>query len=435
MIGRLFSRAKGVTAPTTPAAPAGQDPDAPPAPAPVGGPNLAAFPQTGFGAMQRFDDIAILPAQFIDRTMYGGGPLWPDFARQIGPRHGRHGRPIDARPPDPQGDLTEIPEPVSWGGQVYHHFGHQVADYATRVIQTRIERPGDPVLFLLRPDGQPDKLPGHFYQIMDWLGLPRDRIRLINAPHLARELRVAPQAEQLPDIGPSTAYLDALDANWQRHGLAPTQSDLLYVSRAAMIQTGAGGHAGERYLMQRLQAAGARVLVPEQAPLRHQLRAYAGSKHIVFSEGSAMHGRQLLGYVPQAITVLNRRPQARTALHILRPRCDSLVYAEVVHSLLCMVRPDGAPRLVDGLSLISPERLIQSLADLGVDLRTGWDAAAYGKIRDADILAWLAVKVTETATFDMAKSHAHLTRQLQEAGLEHLCPDLDRMMTTGRAGG
>jgi len=425
MIRRLFSRSTRSITPAPPAAP-GQDTR--PAPDHTGGPNLAGFPHTGFGPMQRFEDIAILPAQFIDRTMYGGGPRWPDFARQIGPRHGRHGRPIDTCPPVPEGDLTEIPDPVCWGGQVYHHFGHQVADYATRVIQTRIERPGDPVLFLLRPDGTPDKLPGHFYQIMDWLGLPRDQIRLINAPHLARRLYVAPQAEQLPDIGPSLTYLDALDANWQRHGLAPTQSDLLYVSRAGMTRTGAGGHAGERYLVDRLRAAGARVLIPEQAPLRHQLRAYAGAAHIVFSEGSAMHGRQLLGYVPQAITVLNRRPQARTALHILRPRCDNLVYAEVVHSLLCMVRPDGAPRAVDGLSLIAPDRLLQSLAALGVDLRAGWDAAAYGKSRDADILAWLRVKVTEKAVFDMTKSYRHLERQFDEAGLAHLIPDLGRIL-------
>lgn len=428
MIGKLFSRAKSRVAPAKPDALKGEVPEAAAAPPMTGGPNLASFPQKGFGPAQVFEDIPILPAQFIDRTMYGGGPLWPDFAHQVGPRHGRHGRPIDARPPDPQGDLTEIAEPVCWGGQVYHHFGHQVADYATRVIQTRIERPDDPVLFLLRPDGRPDRLPGHFHQIMDWLGLPRERIRLINAPHLARQLYVAPQAEQLPDIGPSHSYLEALAETWRSHGLPAVQSELLYVSRAGIIRTGAGGHAGERYLISQLQAAGARVLVPEEAPLRHQLRAYAGARHIVFPEGSAMHGRQLLGYVPQAITVLNRRLQARTAMQILRPRCDRLVYAEVVQSLLSMVRPDGAPRAVDALSLLAPDRLLQSLADLGVDLHTSWDAEAFGKSRDTDILAWLQVKVTETQTFDMEKSRAHLTRQLEQAGLGHLCAEVARRL-------
>lgn len=424
MIKRFFTRAAPRPNDSSPKSEAPPQTDA----CAVGGPNLAHFSRAGFGPAQIFEDIPILPAQFIDRTMYGGGPLWPDFARQIGPRHGRHGRPIDTRPPSPTGAVTEIPGAVAWGGQVYHHFGHQIADYASLIIQTRIERPDDPVLFLLRPDGKPEALPKHFYQIMDWLGLPKEQIVLINSAHRARRLYVAPQAEQLPDIGPSAGYLDALDANWHRHRLAPIDSEFLYVSRAAMLRTGAGGHAGERYLVERLQAAGASVLVPEQAPLRHQIRAYAGARHILFSEGSAMHGRQLLGHFEQSITVLNRRPLARTALHLLRPRCDELIYAEVVHSLLSMVRPDGTPRAVDALSLLEPSRLLDCLSNVGVDLHAGWDSEAYGAARDADILAWLEVKSKDTKTFDMDKSKAHLKQGLEKADLGHLLPDLDRIM-------
>ncbi len=151
----------------------------------------------------------------------------------------------------------------------------------------------------------------------------------MDEPVRVRQLYVATQAEQLPNVGPCDAYLDLLDGNWKSKQLRPIGARVVYVSRSSL--TTKGCHAGQAYLCSVLQQLGVSVIWPEAMPLKEQLQRYAGAEKLVFAEGSAIHGRQLLGRLDQDILVLNRRPRSRIGWASLMPRCRRLTYAEVSH--------------------------------------------------------------------------------------------------------
>lgn len=177
-----------------------------------------------------------------------------------------------------------------WGGPISHHFGHQIADYSNRLLRAVIELPDLPVAFATKPEyGMTtiDEAPRYFRQILDWFGLDRSRRRLITGPSIADELVVFPQAEQLPQPGPSIATLDRLDALSHRRlgDCSRASGGTIYVSRAGHISR----FAGEAYLEKALEAAGVTVIRPETLELAAQLRRYHDAERLLFAEGSAMH--------------------------------------------------------------------------------------------------------------------------------------------------
>lgn len=346
-----------------------------------------------------FRDVPVLPNRGLrfHGLLGDGGPVWPEGAADRHPwlRHHRRGRPVDepaALSPRDRARLRAeiLSDPCLWGGFAQNHFGHFIADHMTRIVAARAERPGDAALFTLPPGARPADLPGWFWAVTGWHGLARDRVRLVTAPLLARELRVAPQAEQVHGGPPDPAYLALLEALPAARALVPRPIDLLYVTRAGLPAQGKGGHAGEAYLVSLLRRAGVAVLDPGAAPLSDQLALYAGARRLVFAEGSALHGRQMLGRRAQEIAILNRRPGTRTAEGAIAARCDRLAYVEAAAQVAVPARPDGRGMPAKAISFYDLPRLFDGFAALGVDLRPDWDAAAFAAARDADIRAWLS---------------------------------------------
>ena len=170
---------------------------------------------------------------------------------------------------------------------------------------------------------------------------------------MVSELRCAPQAERLEMIGPSERYLALLDQTTRRNALVPKQSAVLYVTRSGLLRLGKGGHVGESYLVVVLQALGVEILDPGTATLTEQLASYAGARTLVFAEGSAMHGRQLLGRLPQDIVVLQRREEQKLARHNLTPRCRALRYVEASAVFAAPIGAEGRRLNAEGISLMT----------------------------------------------------------------------------------
>jgi hypothetical protein len=375
---------------------------------------------------ETFDDVVVVPySDLLDRWRDGeihrGGPIWPEWEEQVAARHGRGGRPIDVRPPDPEVPILDA-GPMAWGGAIVDAFGHQVADFSARLLATLQARPDLPIAFASRPDlGYADlaSAPGYFRAILEWLGVAPDRVRIVTAPTRPAELFVAPQAEQLSGPGPGTAYLDALDAHAdERLGPSAHDGGLLYVSRAGMEAR----FAGEPYLEELLRAAGVRVLRPETLALAEQLRSYRAAAALVFAEGSALHALQLLGHIGAEVDVLERRRGTRLVEANLRPRVRRLAYQEVATKLVHGILPSGRPALPKGLSVAEPERLIEAFARRGVELRRSWDGAAWAAARDADVLRWTDTQAAEPGHLG-AGSVEGILEGLLEAGLGHLVDD------------
>jgi hypothetical protein len=328
-----------------------------------------------------------VPTASVSRRIPCGGPLWPDFAAEAGVRHCRSGRPVDHPPPAPEGPCRRIEEPCVWGGYLETSFGHLVAEHLPRLPFALAERPDDLYLFTAHPRHDASGLPPHVWDALAWLSLRRDRVHVVTEPVIAAELRAGPQAEMLWQSVPPPAYLARLDGIAARNGLIPERRRLLYVTRAGMSTRGQGGHLGEGYLVGVLRSLGVAVIDPAALPIRDQLAAYAGASEIVFAEGSALHGRQLLGYRDQTIHVLLRRPGSRIGRRMIEPRCRRLVYHETAGDLL---RPGSTPRVDIACTLYDRDALFAAFAACGVDLAPHWDDDAWRTAAAADLAGWLA---------------------------------------------
>ncbi len=337
--------------------------------------------------LQMLRDVLVVPVTRVHQHIATGGPIWPEFDRQTGLRHCRNGLPVD-RAPEAVGPVQDVDMPCVWGGFIDLHFGHFMAEHLPRLPFAVRARPDDRFLFTVEPGCQPGVLPDWVWSALTWVGLDRSQVRCVTAPLRVATLRAGVQAETLPQMAPDAAYLDLLDSRALAMGLEPVSADLVYVTRAGLLQAGGGGMAGEGYLTGLLSRLGLSVLDPAAVSLPVQMAVYAGARHLVFAEGSALHGRQLLGWLPQRITVLRRRRGRSLARAMLTPRVDRLDYLEVAEAALVPEWSNGRARRGPALMLYNLPALFAAFARWGVDLASHWDMDAYRAAAVADVAAW-----------------------------------------------
>lgn len=339
-------------------------------------------------ALLRFDDITVTPMQRHFQRVLTGGPIWPAFETQTAARQCRRGVPVDVCP----AAMTpgeRVTRPAVWGGMLDRNFGHLVAEHLPRLPFALRDRPDDLYLFAVERGQRAATLPDWIWQLLAWFDLPRAQVQVVKRPVQVATLRVAPQAEALPDVPPSPGYLDLLDAIAARNRLVPEPAPLVYVSRAGMAQAGKGGHLGEGYLVDCLRRLGVAVIDPAALPLRRQMAVYAGARVLVFAEGSALHGRQILGRVDQEIHVLRRRPGRNPAQAMLEPRVRRLTYHETVAAQVMEHSQRGRPRPALAAAVYALPALFQTFAALGVDLGRCWNPRDYAECLRTDAAAWL----------------------------------------------
>ncbi len=380
-----------------------------------------------------FRQIVLAPyTELLDspngRSDHRGGPIWPDWDQQTWPRHQRRGRPVDARPAEEE-VATDLDEPIAWGGPIVNHFGHQIADFSMRILPSVSTWPSIPLAFSSHPRfgyASLKRTPRFFQALLRWFGVAPEQTRLISETTRVTELFVAAQTEQLNGPGPSPASLDRLDDLVDRHWPKISRTGTVYVSRAGVR----GRFPGEAYLERMLSAAGVWVLRPETVVLEEQIRAYASASTLVFGEGSAMHGTQLLGRSLGDVVVLERRRGKRHAEASLAPRSKSLRYLEVSKSLVHGVTVGGRPATARGMSILDTERLLVAFADLGIDLKRSWRQRDFDKARDTDAMDWVRFWIT-TKHARAPSSAKTVLSTLETSGLGHLIPAVKHVIACG----
>ena len=343
---------------------------------------------TDLAPLQEFRDIAVVPVSDVAGHIALGGPIWPAFDRQIAARHCRDRQPVDICPPRPA-EARPLRNPAVWGGFLDLKFGHLIVKQMTRLPQSLRNRPDDLYLLTLPPGQSVAGLPAWVWQILGWHGVPRRRVRLVNKALGVAELRVAAQGEMMGKQPTGAAYLDLLDANMVRRALSPEPAPVVFVTRAGMVARGLGGHAGAAYLAQVLARAGVRVVDPLAQGVAGQMAIYAGAGVLVFSEGSALHGRLLLGRVAQDIHVLRCRPNRDIGAEQLAPRCRELRYHAAAGQRLGARMRAGGDRYDLMAALYDLEVVFEVFGGLGHDLRPHCDGAAQHAAVLHDLRGWL----------------------------------------------
>ena len=288
--------------------------------------------------VQPFVDLLNRPA---GGEAYCGGPLLVDPARHWSLHHYRGETPID-RPLTSWADWDQEPERVDarlfWCGPLAFHFGHQIADFGSRVLRASLDpRGGELLWFPWRSADQWSGLKPWQRELLTYLNPGKKRLRLATAPLLARELIVWPQQARMR-AAPSAFHLEAL--RWcERTIPAGPDPGIVYVSRSRFApctskETLVGAFAAECCFEQLLAARGVRVVYPETLTLLQQLQIYRDAAVLIVAEGSAQHGLELLGVHPQKTVILLCRRSQRPGMDLpLRARFPQLQVVEAVERL------------------------------------------------------------------------------------------------------
>jgi Glycosyltransferase 61 len=368
------------------------------------------------GRVLQFRDVVVTPYTELLQYWRGlsdhkGGPAWPDWDSQTAARHCRLGKPIDIAP-EPVTPVATIDGPIAWGGAAVLHFGHQIGDFSMRLLPTVRALPGVPIAFASHPRFKiaPGSPPDWFWSILDWLGVPRDDAYFVSEPTLMRDLAVLPQAEQIGGPGPDAASLDMLDELVERRLGTVTRTGTVYVSRAAQVAR----FAAEEHLERALSASGVTVVRPEVMPLADQLRLYASADVLIFAEGSALYGIQLLGRSVGDLVFLSRREKRWYGEASLAPRARSLTHVDATAGLVHPLRPSGEPAEEYGVTLVDPVRLLEALSDLVPNLSRHLDSDAYRRAQQEDVLRWLAS--LDPSWTSSPEAMDHLLKTIRDTG-------------------
>jgi hypothetical protein len=386
---------------------------------------------------QIFRNVVVVPYENLLTRQRGGhdhegGPIWPDWGGQTYARFNRNGIPWDRRPvAEPPTDFYSGRRYV-WGGPLHPHFGHGVSELLTRLACASRRFPDAFFVFASRkshPVISIETAPDWFRGLLAWYQIPEGRVLIITSPVAFESLIAFPQQEQLEAEGPSEVYLDLLDELVATRLHEPGQhlmsefgaGVLTYVSRAGMKTC----FAGESYLERVLEQSEVNVFRPEKHDITDQMMVYCRSEKLIFPEGSALHGTQLLGRSLNDVSVLVRRAGQRFCEPFLLPRARNLEYVECSRGMIHGINLRGRPLLSGGMPLIDVDMLLPWFGESGVQLKDTWNQSDFKSAEKADVSRWLK--------FTSRQPHSQVSREkicetLVQLGFADLLSEAERLL-------
>lgn len=385
--------------------------------------------------MKAFQKIAVLPYEELLQANIGlsthrGGALFPNWEYEREARHCRRNiEPVD-HPPAEKACTQVWNMTCTWGGPICGHFGHQIAEFSMRIPEGLAENPDLPVAFGVKynsPMTDISKLPDHFYSIISWLGVQKEKIRLVTQPTSIAELLIYPQAETLHGTQPSRRHLDRLNSITARNiGDIKRTNTAVYVSRSRF---NSGKLAGEKYLENFISTHGVDVIYPETLTLKEQLTRYATARHTIFSEGSALHALQLLGDVLGQVTVLMRRPGATMFRGFATARSKSYNEITLTAGLISTLNIFGTPLDASGISPLDENMVTTWLRSIDIPLN-GWSTNDFRADIERDVRAWLSKESDRRPQHPANKGR--IIQSLRDAGLPELATEVTRSFPESR---
>lgn len=368
-----------------------------------------------------------------------GGPVWPDWGSRTFERFNRDGAVADVEPPHetPGLPVPELKGTWWWLGPHTANFGHQIADFSTRIAGSLLADPDARFLVASRVAGY-SKLTPLVAEILMLFGVEAERVHVVTHGLRVQHLRVVEQGEQLWESGPSDRYLQAIRRTLRLPIPLEKRDSILYVSRRGFQEKvgktrPVGSLAGDGYLAALVERAGGRVIEPENMTLREQLTAYMTHRRVVFVEGSAYHGLQLL---PQAsvgeVDVLLRRRGSRASRRLLELRTARFSCVDTFGSLVSVYDSEVLARssTFQAGALIVPDekKLLAFLESLGNGLAARFDRNEYRRVLIAETTSYLEVCLRMSTEPHLREN---LAKSLKRAGLAELLPIVENDQPLG----
>src|ERR1700722_10663001 len=280
-------------------------------------------------------------------------------------------------------------------GPKYPHFGHILAEMVHRIPPTKMLLPNVKkhlIVTTFDDDSGPtvDTLCRAYREVLDFFEIQSETVLILNENAIVQRLALCEQGsnlggEQLP------WYLDALREYSTRrlnqlHG-SQVEHHKVYVSKSKMPH--GGKILGGQYIEELLAEDGFLVFHPEEAPLSTQMDIYRKASELIFEEGSACHGTELLGDKMLNRTVLFvRRMETRAAFgSILIPRSrDFETFTDTFFLGTIIVNAElGYLHSEFGVSLFDPDRIVKFYRDRQLAQLPNFDVRKYFEAAERDL--------------------------------------------------
>lgn len=310
-------------------------------------------------------------------------------------RQTRFRTPIDTFDPEARYDQT-LDGDYAFAGMTYHHFGHVMSELVHRILLSRdAVRDGASWLFV-HALGQHTKLqemPRYITDIYRFLGIDPARAIVVNEHSVARRLFVSEQGSDIGG-GAKPGYLALIEQHSrgrldEAFGNTPRPGKV-YVARTEVT----GGFLGERYVEKVFERAGFYVMRPQNLPFMEQSDIYRKAEVVIFPEGSAVHGTELLweGAIKRAILVNRHGHEFPSFEVVLRPRSRRLhsFRANRYVASLGFLRPgaaDGHPNV--GVAYFDLEAMAALLKAEGIAKLEAIDQRAYREAVERDVALYV----------------------------------------------
>ena len=232
--------------------------------------------------------------------------------------------------PNPHPSLS-INDTVIYGGPIFHHFGHFVAESIHRIWPRWLypKLANSRVAFHCPPkrDTYVTLVPQWMENIFEYLGLPVSRILMIDRPMRFQTLLFPEQGRWLSSAAADPRYVDLFPCGGmrvERFSASEAATKRVYVSRREYLHS--GSYLGETLVEKILGVAGFRIVYPEREHIADLVKILSEADQIIFSEGSAIHAIELCGNIRAKVLVICRRPEwfvRSTFVPLLTELCSS----------------------------------------------------------------------------------------------------------------
>ncbi|WP_158322844.1 glycosyltransferase 61 family protein, partial [Acidisphaera rubrifaciens] len=329
-------------------------------------------------------------------TGFRGGLVVTDDPGQQRLRHSRYWQPVDSASADARYDVTLYGDYV-YGGPIYAHFGHFLSEMAHRLLPSLNQGArgtwlfvgvgGDPLLNSVA------SAPAFFREILAFFDIAPGDVQVINQNAVVERLHISEQASDFGG-GPKPGYVEALarhsEAWLKRHGVEPLSIGDVYVSRRFMPR--GGTFLGEHYIEHLLAEQGVSIISPERYPLLEQMNIYRSARRVVFPEGSACHGTELLGAgaLGECFLLARRQDHIEIFSRVLRPRSRAFRVFEFGITLGSLLgERGGTPWWHTGVSLFDVPKLVRFFGESDIGWLSRLDLGAYFAAARRDLDTYL----------------------------------------------
>jgi hypothetical protein len=291
-----------------------------------------------------------------------------------------------------------LPGEYAYAGPIYGHFGHFMAEMVHRIVPSLRNNPDLPFIFVSTKGWDPHpnyaQFPEFVKNILSFLNIAASRVRVVSQNTIVERLHVFESGSDLVG-GPKPGYTDmlrefSLSRLKELYGRI-SRPRKIYVSRSALVPQGM--ILGESYFEDQLAKDGFTVLRPEEISFTAQIDYYHKAETIIFPEGSACHGTELLGsrMMNDVHLFPRRRGQLAPFVKILSPRSKNITIMEDCVEYLgtaSVRREDGMPLSHLGVSGLTVDKMLRYLRKHGLADLARFSVSSYTERVQQDLISY-----------------------------------------------